>query len=63
VCRKLVVGSPKEDVFMGALISKEHLAKVVGAVTAAQNQGATIHTKGDDVTKDLPQVLSCITSL
>ena len=41
--RKLVVGDPKDDsTFTGALISKEHLAKVKGYVDLAEKEGATI---------------------
>ncbi|XP_052780177.1 2-aminomuconic semialdehyde dehydrogenase-like [Mya arenaria] len=41
--KKLVVGDPKSpDTFTGALISKEHLAKVKGYVTIARQEGATI---------------------
>ncbi|KAH3881785.1 2-aminomuconic semialdehyde dehydrogenase-like [Dreissena polymorpha] len=41
--KKLVVGDPKSpDSFMGALISKEHLAKVRGYVDIARQEGATI---------------------
>ena len=42
-CRKIVVGDPKDDKsFLGALISKEHLAKVNGYVEIAEKEGATI---------------------
>lgn len=38
-----MVGNPKnEKTFMGALISKEHLAKVKGYVDIAEKEGATI---------------------
>lgn len=41
--RKLVVGDPKDsNTFTGALISKEHLAKVKGYVDLAEKEGATI---------------------
>uniref|UniRef100_A0A8W8NTL7 Aldehyde dehydrogenase domain-containing protein n=1 Tax=Magallana gigas TaxID=29159 RepID=A0A8W8NTL7_MAGGI len=41
--KKLTVGNPKnEKTFMGALISKEHLAKVKGYVDIAEKEGATI---------------------
>lgn len=41
--KKLVVGDPKaEGTFMGALISKEHLAKVKGYVDIARKGGASI---------------------
>lgn len=38
-----MVGNPRnEKTFMGALISKEHLAKVKGYVDIAEKEGATI---------------------
>ena len=38
-----MVGDPKDDkTFTGALISKEHLAKVKGYVDVAEKEGATI---------------------
>ena len=41
--RKLVVGDPRDkDTFTGALISKEHLAKVKCYVDLAEKEGATI---------------------
>ena len=41
--RKIVVGDPKDDKsILGALISKEHLAKVKGYVEIAEKEGATI---------------------
>lgn len=41
--KKLVVGDPRaEGTFMGALISKEHLAKVKGYVDIARQEGASI---------------------
>ncbi|KAK7091190.1 2-aminomuconic semialdehyde dehydrogenase-like [Littorina saxatilis] len=52
--KKLKVGDPREDVFMGALISKDHLSKVVGAIHAAKNSGGTIHTQQGELSKELP---------
>jgi len=41
--RKLNVGDPQSpDTFTGALISKEHLAKVRGYVEVARKEGANI---------------------
>ena len=38
-----MVGDPKDEkTFTGALISKEHLAKVKGYVDVAEKEGATI---------------------
>lgn len=48
--RKLVVGDPKtEGTFMGALISKEHLAKVKGYVDVARQEGASILSGDDEI--------------
>ncbi|XP_045165226.2 2-aminomuconic semialdehyde dehydrogenase-like [Mercenaria mercenaria] len=48
--KKLVVGDPKaEGVFMGALISKEHLAKVKGYVDIARQEGASILCGEEDL--------------
>lgn len=42
-CRKLKVGPPPESTtYVGALISKEHLAKVKGYVKIAQEEGGKI---------------------
>ncbi|XP_063408066.1 2-aminomuconic semialdehyde dehydrogenase-like [Mytilus trossulus] len=48
--RKLVVGDPKDDKsILGALISKEHLAKVKGYVEVAEKEGATILCGKEDM--------------
>ncbi|KAK3087605.1 hypothetical protein FSP39_008279 [Pinctada imbricata] len=48
--KKLIVGNPKESsTFCGALISKEHLAKVKGYVTLAEKEGATIQTGKEEL--------------
>ncbi|XP_077990026.1 2-aminomuconic semialdehyde dehydrogenase-like isoform X2 [Glandiceps talaboti] len=55
--RKVKVGAPYEDTTnMGALVSKEHLAKVKGYVNIAVTEGGTIHC-GDRVDEkpDLPE--------
>ncbi|KAK7461553.1 hypothetical protein BaRGS_00038699 [Batillaria attramentaria] len=53
---KLKVGDPTDpDTFVGALISKEHLAKVLGAIRGAEQAGATIHSQVGDVTEQLPE--------
>ncbi|XP_046580977.1 2-aminomuconic semialdehyde dehydrogenase-like [Haliotis rubra] len=53
---ELVVGDPKDvNTFTGALISKEHLAKVKGYVEIARSDGATVLC-GDGVKElDLPE--------
>lgn len=51
--RKLSVGDPKnEKTFMGALISKEHLAKVKGYVDFAEREGATISCGKEELKLD-----------
>nr|KAG5686676.1 hypothetical protein BaRGS_025995 [Batillaria attramentaria] len=53
---KLKVGDPADpDTFVGALISKEHLAKVLGAIRGAEQAGATIHSQVGEVTEQLPE--------
>ncbi|CAC5415999.1 ALDH8A1 [Mytilus coruscus] len=48
--RKQVVGDPKDDKsILGALISKEHLAKVKGYVQVAEKEGATILCGKEDM--------------
>ncbi|NRF28954.1 betaine-aldehyde dehydrogenase [Vibrio coralliilyticus] len=44
---KLIVGNPMDmDTQIGALISKEHLGKVLGAIEEAKQSGATLLTGG-----------------
>ncbi|XP_055997968.1 2-aminomuconic semialdehyde dehydrogenase-like [Ostrea edulis] len=51
--KKLSVGDPKnEKTFMGALISKEHLAKVKGYVDFAEREGATISCGKEELKLD-----------
>ena len=46
--KKLKVGDPKDpNNFMGALVSKEHLAKVQEYIEIAKQEGGTIETGGD----------------
>lgn len=40
--RALKVGNPKDDVFMGALISADHHAKVKGFIDLARQEGASL---------------------
>ncbi|KWT99665.1 betaine aldehyde dehydrogenase [Vibrio toranzoniae] len=48
---KLIIGDPmKMDTQVGALISKEHLAKVLEAIELAKQSGATLLTGGYQVT-------------
>ncbi|MEZ9174463.1 betaine-aldehyde dehydrogenase [Vibrio kanaloae] len=48
---KLIIGDPmKMDTQIGALISKEHLAKVLEAIELAKQSGATLLTGGYQVT-------------
>ncbi|XP_062599269.1 2-aminomuconic semialdehyde dehydrogenase-like [Saccostrea cucullata] len=48
--KKIRVGDPRnEKTFMGALISKEHLAKVKGYVDLAEKEGATIACGKEDL--------------
>lgn len=50
---KLVVGDPMDmDTQVGALISKEHLGKVLGAIEQAKASGATVLTGGYQVTEN-----------
>ena len=43
-CRGMKVGDPREqDTQVGALISKEHLAKVRSFIDLARKEGATVH--------------------
>ena len=54
--RKLRVGDPTNaDNFIGALISKEHLAKVKGYVVMAGQEGASILCGDEDLTSELPE--------
>ncbi|WP_333002372.1 betaine-aldehyde dehydrogenase [Vibrio coralliilyticus] len=47
---KLIVGNPMDmDTQIGALISKEHLGKVLGAIEEAKQSGATLLTGGYQV--------------
>ncbi|MCG9677025.1 betaine-aldehyde dehydrogenase [Vibrio sp. Isolate24] len=48
---KLVVGDPMDmDTQIGALISKEHLGKVLNAIEEAKHSGATLLTGGEQLT-------------
>ncbi|MDP2575542.1 betaine-aldehyde dehydrogenase [Vibrio penaeicida] len=50
---KLIVGDPTEmQTQIGALISKEHLGKVLSAIEAAKQSGATLLTGGYQVTEN-----------
>lgn len=50
---KLVVGNPMEmQTQIGALISKEHLGKVLAAIESAKQNGATLLTGGYQVTEN-----------
>ncbi|XP_074656211.1 2-aminomuconic semialdehyde dehydrogenase-like [Tubulanus polymorphus] len=52
--RNIKVGDPRvEDTRCGALVSKEHLAKVKGYVEIARKEGATVACGDEDL--DLPQ--------
>jgi betaine-aldehyde dehydrogenase len=49
---KLIVGDPQDpNTQVGALISKEHLAKVLEAIESAKNSGAKLLTGGYQVTE------------
>ena len=55
-CRQWKVGDPSDPtVKMGALISKEHLAKVKGYLEVAQQEGAAILCGGSMDTLELPE--------
>lgn len=45
--RKLKTGNPKEDVDLGAIVSKSHLDKISGFVTGAKIDGANVLTGGN----------------
>ena len=50
---KLIVGDPMDmNTQVGALISKEHLGKVLGAIEQAKQSGATLLTGGYQVTEN-----------
>lgn len=54
--RKITVGDPSDDSNkMGALVSKEHLAKVTGYVDLARREGCKIHCGHGVETLDLPE--------
>ena len=60
VYSELKVGDPKEDVFMGPLISKDHMSKVLHAVEEARRSGATIHTREGVLRQQLPQTCQAV---
>lgn len=47
--KKLIVGDPMSEVDLGALISKDHLSKVLGFVRQAGEEGGTILTGGNQI--------------
>ena len=50
---KLIVGDPMDmDTQIGALVSQEHLGKVLGAIEQAKQSGATLLTGGYQVTEN-----------
>ncbi|TVO35645.1 betaine-aldehyde dehydrogenase [Vibrio algivorus] len=50
---KMIVGDPMDiNTQVGALISKQHLDKVLGAIEIAKHSGAKLLTGGHQVTKD-----------
>ncbi|EEC06773.1 aldehyde dehydrogenase, putative [Ixodes scapularis] len=56
VCRKLKVGPPQsESVFMGALVSKEHLEKVRFYIKLAMEDGGKVLCGGLREEPDLPK--------
>ena len=56
--RNMKVGDPRnKDTQMGALVSKEHLAKVRGFIEVAQSENCTIHCGESVDDLDLPEAL------
>ncbi|XP_076457254.1 2-aminomuconic semialdehyde dehydrogenase-like isoform X2 [Babylonia areolata] len=53
--KKLTVGDPNEDNFMGAVVSKAHLTKIQTAVEGARQHGAAVHQMAEDLYQRLPQ--------
>ena len=51
---ELKVGDPKDDVFMGPLVSRDHMSKVLNVVEEARKSGATIHTREAVLRQELP---------
>ena len=57
---ELKVGDPKDDVFMGPLVSRDHMSKVLNAVEEARKSGATIHTREAVLRQELPQFCQAV---
>lgn len=54
--KKLTVGDPRDpDVFMGAMISRDHLVKVSSMVDQAVEAGAGVHRKSANALQDVPE--------